>query len=195
MDSTLNYYSKNAKDYFEQTKDASMRMEQDKFLRYLPQKCHILDLGCGSGRDSLSFIKQGYKVTAVDGCKELCDLASNYIGQEVECCDFKDFLRKDTFDGIWACASLLHLEVEDFIKVLKNLNKSLKKDGIMYIGLKKGNDTSSYHGERFFTYYSDRKLQEILKRTKFDIIDIFTTGDVLNRNGVQWINVIVKKKS
>ena len=89
-------------------------------------------MGCGSGRDSKYFLYKGYSVKAIDGSKELCKLASNNIGQEVECADFLDLSYNEEFDAIWACASLLHIDKKDLNKVINNLHKALKKNGIIY---------------------------------------------------------------
>ena len=92
------------------------------FLKHIPKGGHILDLGCGSGRDSLEFIKQGYNVTAVDGSKELSIAASKLIEQEVICSKFEDLKLTETFDGIWASASLLHVNKNDIVDVIQNVS-------------------------------------------------------------------------
>ena len=87
---TLDYYNKNASEYFEQTLNGNFTENYEKFLSRIPQNAYILDLGCGSGRDSKYFIENGYKVKAIDGSIEMCKLASEYIGQEVECMKFDE---------------------------------------------------------------------------------------------------------
>lgn len=192
VNKTLDYYNTNAQEYFSKTINVDMVDKYSRFLKYLPKESNILDFGCGSGRDSLFFIKNGYKVTAVDGCKQLCKLASRYIGQSVKNIDFLDFNSVNTFDGIWACASLLHVDKETFLKILKNLFTSLKENGVIYLSLKLGADYSSYEGDRFFTYYSEETLYNLLKEIKLSVLEDFRTNDVLNRD-IQWINLILRK--
>ena len=67
LDNTLKYYAKNTEEFIASTLEADMSATQEKFLALLPKGAHILDLGCGSGRDSLFFLQQGFQVTAVDG--------------------------------------------------------------------------------------------------------------------------------
>lgn len=80
---TLYFYNNNSKIYIEITFTIDMSHLYNKFLNNIPKNGAILDLVCGSGRDSRAFIDRGYKVTAVDGFKELAKSASKVIGQEV----------------------------------------------------------------------------------------------------------------
>jgi trans-aconitate methyltransferase len=70
---------------------------------------HILDAGCGSGRDSSYFLDKGFDVSAFDASAELAKLASQLIHRPVTVCQFNEYESDKPFDGIWACASLLHV--------------------------------------------------------------------------------------
>ncbi len=59
------------------------------------------------------FGDMGYNVEAVDGSKELCELASRHAGIDVKCTDFSSIDYENRYDGIWACASLLHVESKE----------------------------------------------------------------------------------
>ena len=106
---TISYYDKNALSYCISTFNVDMTDIYSRFERYLPHGGSILDFGCGSGRDSYHFIQAGYSVTAIDASKQICTFASKRIGQEVIQMRFSDIRYEDSFDGIWACASLLHV--------------------------------------------------------------------------------------
>ncbi|NJN00325.1 MAG: methyltransferase domain-containing protein [Aquincola sp.] len=54
-----------------------------RFLARLESGAHILDAGCGSGRDAKAFAEAGFRVTAFDASAELARLASTYCGFEV----------------------------------------------------------------------------------------------------------------
>lgn len=135
---TLEYYNKNAKIYCEQTIFGNLQENYDKFLKYLSQGAYILDFGCGSGRDSKYFIENGYKVKAIDGSKEMCKLASKYINQEVSCMKFEELDDINTYDGIWACSSILHVEKENLPNILIKMINALKVNGIIYASFKIG---------------------------------------------------------
>ena len=152
MDNTLKYYAKNTEEFIASTLEADMSKTQEKFLSLLPKGAHILDLGCGSGRDSLCFVQKGFQVTAVDGSEELAKFAGELIGQEVVVSDFKDLvLPTASFDAIWASASLLHVHSEALPGILAKVIDLAKPGAIFYMSFKYGD----YEGERTGRYYTD----------------------------------------
>lgn len=135
---TLEYYNRNAKIYCDQTLVGNLQENYNKFLKHLPPNAYILDFGCGSGRDSKYFLDNGYKVKAIDGSIEMCKLASKYINQEVTCMKFDELNDINTYDGIWACSSILHIEKENLSNILIKMISSLKVNGIIYTSFKIG---------------------------------------------------------
>ena len=78
------------------------------FLRYLPEHGSILDLGCGSGRDTLAFLQKAYQVEAIDYSESLVKKAQELTGLPVRHQSFYELDEENKYDGVWACASLLH---------------------------------------------------------------------------------------
>ena len=195
-DKTLEYYNKQAFSFVSGTVDVKFFDFQNRFIAYLPESGTILDLGCGSGRDSKAFIGKGYEVTAVDGSEELCKIASDYIGIPVICSTFQEFETDKKFDGVWACASLLHLEYIDLKSVMKKISSYLKNNGCFYISFKYGSFSGERNG-RFFTDMTEEKIREILKDIPSLTIDIeFITGDVREgRENEKWLNMFLIKKN
>ena len=107
-----------------------------KFTVLLHNKDYILDAGCGSGRDSKFFLEQGFNVHAIDASMEMCQLAAEYIGIPVKCLRFDEIEFDSQFNGIWANASLLHIEKSSLPDILRKFNRALKPDGIMYASWK-----------------------------------------------------------
>ena len=81
----------------------------------IARKGIILDFGCGSGRDTKAFLDAGFRVDATDGSAELCALASSYTGIRVRQMLFNELDAVDQYDGIWACASILHLPGQNWL--------------------------------------------------------------------------------
>jgi cyclopropane fatty-acyl-phospholipid synthase-like methyltransferase len=196
MNNTIDYYNKNAKKFCQQTKEVDFDLLYECFLNYLEEGDYILDLGCGSGRDSKYFIENGYRVKAIDGSEEICKIASKYIGQKVECRLFSDISEKDTYDAVWACASLLHIPEKEMSRILELLYHSLKPGGIIYMSFKYGKE-ERIKNNRYFNDYDEEKFRNMIKRIgNYKILETFLTSDARkDRQGEKWLNVIIMKNS
>ena len=193
---TLDYYNKNAKQYCEQTLVGDLQENYDKFLNEIPDSAYILDFGCGSGRDSKYFIDKGYKVTAIDGSIEMCKLASEYINRNVQCMKFDELDDIDTYDGIWACSSILHIEKEKLPSILNKMINALKDGGVIYTSFKIGTGYEIKEG-KYYNYITKEEMQEVLSKANSNvkIIDYFETLPSTKRKAVNtiWGNFIIKK--
>ena len=166
---TLEYYQRNAKEFFSQTINVDMQNVYHPFLEYLP-KTHlsnqqkILDVGCGSGRDSVFFANQGFEVVAIDGSKSLIELAQQTDTRiNWKCLRFDEIAKQswqNQFTGIWACASLLHVHFEELPKLLNDLILCIKSDGILYASFKYGDSEREKDG-RFFCDINEQRWQLI----------------------------------
>ena len=194
---TLDYYNKNSEEYFNSTLNVDMTNTYKEFLKLVPEGGKILDLGCGSGRDSMNFIKLGYEVTAVDGSKELAKKASALLGKEVIVSTFEELELKEKFHGIWACASLLHIKREDLKIVLNNLYNNLDDNGVFYMSFKYGEKEYVDDKNRYFNCFTDESIISFInENTKYNILGLYITEDKLGRvNEVKWVNLICNKKS
>ena len=194
---TLDYYNKNSEEYFNSTLNVDMTNTYKAFLKLLPKGGKILDLGCGSGRDSMNFMKLGYEVTAVDGSKELAKRASVLLGKEVIVSTFEELELKEKFHGIWACASLLHIKREDLKIVLNNLYNNLDDNGVFYMSFKYGEQAYVDDKNRYFNCFTDESIISFInENTKYNILGLYITEDKLGRvNEVKWVNLICNKKS
>ena len=197
MNNTLKKYNENAKEYFEQTKAADMREIYNHFLLMLPKSACILDFGCGSGRDSKFFLEKGYEVKAIDGSSSLCKLASEYIGQDVECMRFDELSDVSKYDGIWACASLLHVERKELPSIFKKMLLALKDNGVIYASFKKG-DQEIIIDDKYYNYVTREILEKILEQIdiKSEIVDYFETETfrTVDRPFSVWENYLIKRK-
>ena len=192
---TLSYYDENAAAFCEGTRNADMSEMRGRFLRYLKPGALILDAGCGSGRDSKFFMESGYRVVALDGSKEMCRQASAYLGQEVQCRRFEEIDEKEVYDGIWACASLLHVPYEILPKVIARLIIALVDGGVLYASFKYGEEEREAGDLREEGWKKVlEEAEEEMKGSRLETVECFVTGDVREGRGEEkWLNVVGRK--
>ncbi len=192
MDS-IEYYNQNAADYFEHTVDIDMQDSWDKFSGLLPEGGSILDLGCGSGRDSAYFISRGFDVTAMDASEEMCELASIHIGQDVLQLSFDEIDFIEVFDGIWACASLLHVPSSRIDDIFNKVIDSLKINGVLFVSFRYGDFEGERDG-RYYTDYRTKALKElVLKHENLELLELQTCEDTRPDSDKVWIYALIRK--
>ena len=193
---TLNYYNTHAKDFIQGTVAVDFHITQDKFLAQLEKGASILDFGCGSGRDTKYFLERGYAVEATDGSAELGKLASEYTGIKVKQMLFSELDAVEKYDGIWACASILHLAWEDLVVVMQKMVRAVKGEGVIYTSFKYGQFSGQRNG-RFFTDLDEEGLAKLLKEVGgLEVKELWITGDVRPGRGEEkWLNVLLTKCS
>lgn len=154
------YYDERADAFYADSVGADMSALYEPFLALLPAGGHVLDAGCGSGRDARAFLDRGYRVTAFDGSKEMAARASQLLGQPVLHLTFQALDREAEFDGVWACASLLHVPRAEMGDVLDRLTRALKPGGTLFLSFKYG-DGEREQGGRFFNDYDEASFARL----------------------------------
>ena len=194
MNHTLNYYNSNAYDFVSGTVDVAFTEMQDIFLECIPAGGKILDFGCGSGRDTKYFLSKGYEVEAIDGSEKLCKIACEYTGIVVKQMLFEELDDVEEYDGIWACASILHVEKKQLPDILKKMTRATKKGGFLYASFKYG-DFEGVKNKRFFTYLTEDSFREIIKEiSEISVERLWISADVrAGRAEERWLNVILRK--
>ena len=193
MNQTSNYYNQHAQAFFENTYQVEMESLYAPFLRYLPEQASILDLGCGSGRDILAFKKKGYQVEAIDYSAELVKKARELTNIEVRQQSFYDLAENNKYDGIWACASLLHCERDRLTEVLGLIFKALKLNGVCYMSFKYGNTDREKEG-RSFTDLNEQQVHDLLKQIdQALLLQQWITVDKRPDRTEEWLNILIRK--
>lgn len=109
------------------------------------------------------------------------------------CKQFNELTESQEYDGIWACASLLHVPSQEIEDVLQRIFRVLKKDGVLYFSVKEGEFEGLREG-RYFTDYTIEKIKALIKDVSdVNIVDIWKTEEVRQEYTVNWINVIIRK--
>ena len=193
---TIDYYNTHAKDFAQSTTDLDFHEVQDRFLTKLPLGARILDFGCGAGRDAKYFAEKGFEVVATDGSEELCKIANRLTGVVAKRMFFSELDETDSYDGIWACASILHLRKEELMDVIPRMIRAVKTDGYLYMSFKYGT-FEGYRGERYFTNFTEKSFEEFIKPfSNVTIIEQWISSDVRPGRGEEkWLNLILQKRT
>lgn len=192
---TLEYYQHHADDFFNSTVNVDMRSLYTPFLERIPKGGRILDAGCGSGRDSKAFIQQGYRVEAFDATGEMAKLASQHTGLPVKQMTFSDVDAVNRYDGIWCCASLLHVSAAELPDAMAKLARALKPGGIWYVSFKHGDGERVKDGRRF-TDLNEQRLNTLLAGLAgITLVGYWITEDKRPDRSEMWLNVLLQKRS
>lgn len=187
------YYDLNADEFFANTVNADMTATRNRFLSQVSTGRHVLDAGCGSGRDVTAFVDAGYRVTAFDASKELVERATRHTGVHVLHMTFEEIVWTAEFDGIWACASLLHVPQVDLQKVMTKLDMALRPHGVLYGSFKYGKGEVQRDG-RTFTNQTETTLGKLMKTVPSLIpIDFWISRDVRPGKADQWLNFLCQR--
>ncbi len=197
---TLDYYDRNSAQFASTTVDIAFTTIQDRFLHYLEPGAVILDFGCGAGRDSRYFLSKGFKVEACDGSREMVRIATQTAGIPVRRMLFAELNDVERYDGIFACASILHVPYAELGDILAKIERALKKGGIAYVSFKYGDFEGERNG-RFFTDMNEERMRERLAAAAslcggegMRIVESWISGDARpGRESEKWLNVILRK--
>jgi SAM-dependent methyltransferase len=194
MDS-IDYYNKNAKNFFDRTINADVQDLYQKFLKHVPNQGRILDAGCGVGRDSKFFLSKGYKVLPFDGSLEMVKLTSNLLGEDALHMLFQAMHFSSEFDAVWANASLLHVPYENLRGVIEGFHNALLPSGILYASFKYGTSMRQTE-DRIFFDMDEGSIEPYLKGL-FAPLEIWKSADtrstVAPSPDKSWLNFIARR--
>jgi SAM-dependent methyltransferase len=191
---TIRYYDDHADEFVRGTIGVNMELLYQPFLAMLPEAGTILDAGCGSGRDSKAFLDRGYSVTAIDASEKMVEATNFLTGISAVKLQFQQMEFANDFDGIWACASLLHVPRRELDTILSAFARALCPTGVCYLSFKEGNSERLRDG-RHFTDFTEPGLREALTHhCEFEIIRIWATADVRPDRRDRWVNALVSKR-
>ena len=193
QDTTLSWYRDNAIQYAEETRNSLVLDALWEFLSRMKEGGTILDYGSGSGRDSAYFLDKGFSVDSLDGSAEMKAQAERLFGIKVKLASFLSLEEKDKYDGIWAQASILHLEEHDLRVALTLIERALKRDGVFYSSFRKG-EGDGYENGRWYTNMTERRFLSFLPASLY-VEKIWESQDVRPGVSKTWLSIICRKKS
>lgn len=190
---TLEFYQSNAARYFESTIHGDMSHAYQKFIPLISKGGLVIDAGCGSGRDSRYFLSKGLVPLPFDASSEMSRVVFERTGLEVCVATFENFVVPHEVEGIWACASLLHVDRVALPGIIQRLGRFLKKGGAFYLSFKSG-DEGRVVNRRYFCDMDEalsRKLASDLEG--FHLLDYWPSIQVSSSVETIWSNLLLQK--
>jgi len=182
---------------------------EKKFAPLVKPAGKVLDLGCGPGHDSQILFDLGFEVIGLDYSQQMIKKAKDLYRESNKLKFIVADMRKlsklfdeNSFDGVWAAASIIHLPREEVKSVLVNLSKIVKNEGIIFFGLKEGDgeelktDNERYGNkqiQRFFTYWDKDEFTSLAQQTNMKLIDysqFISSPD--QKNKTRWARLFYK---
>ncbi|WP_250028683.1 class I SAM-dependent methyltransferase [Paractinoplanes maris] len=155
----------------------------------------LLDIGCGTGQDSLFFQQEGLAVTAVDLSPAMVERA-RAKGVEASVRDVLDLgFARSSFDAVYSLNTLLHVPNGDLSAALVAIRTVMAPGGLFYLGVYGGEDEEGVAPEdvhvpaRFFSFRSDRQVLRFVEPI-FEVLD-FHVYD--NRAGLHFQSLTLVK--
>ena len=194
---TIQTYDKYAKVYADYTSEKLFQYQLNKFISLIKKSPKVLDAGCGAGRDSEYLAEEDCEVIGIDLSEGLLKEARERAPKaKLQKMDFtQTSFKSEEFDGIWCMASLCDIPKKETSEALKEFNRVLKKEGIVYIAVKKGEGEKIImkklyeNNPRFYSFFMEKEIEDLIKSSNFGIISSTTTDD----DGTEWIEIFARK--
>jgi SAM-dependent methyltransferase len=134
------------------------------------QSKSLLEIGAGTGQDSLFFMENGLVTTSTDMSSEMVRLCreKNLTAYQMDFYELQ--FPPESFDAVWSLNCLLHVPKQELGSVLNGIRNVLKMGGLFYFGVYGGDDTEgvwegdTYHPRRFFSFHTDQSIQSAVSR-------------------------------
>lgn len=191
---TLQFYQQEAAVY-SQRNGLKISLALPGFLGRLSPGASILELGCGSGRDTVEMLRLGYDATPTDGSPEMARQAENLLHRQVLVLEFSEIEGDARFDGVWAHACLLHVPVDYLGEVLSRIYRVLNSPGVLFANFKEGAAQGRDRFGRYYNYPSLDALRDIFQQAApwFALEIEKSSGKGYDGAPVSWLNCTATK--
>jgi 2-polyprenyl-3-methyl-5-hydroxy-6-metoxy-1,4-benzoquinol methylase len=191
---SVEFYEQNAEDFFRRSVEADMAHGWQAFTALLPPGGRVLDAGCGSGRDARAFSGMGFEVTAMEASPRLAELARAHTGLPVQVMTFDQAPWRAEFDGVWACASLLHVPRAELASAVGRLRDALRPRGVLWMSFKYGTTERQVAGRHFTDLDEAGAAALVAEIGGMELLSLEVTGDVRDDHaGERWVTAICRR--
>lgn len=193
---TLGHYNDNARLFEDGTRDHDVSQNVSALLRSIegPPPFTILDLGCGPGRDLITFRSLGNEAVGLDGAERFVEMAREASGCEVL---HQDFLALDLthgrFDGIFANAALFHVPTQELPRVLRDLREALRPRRVLFTSNPRGENTEGWHGDRYGAYHDLEGWRRLVTAAGFEELEHYYRPPGRPRREQPWLATVWRK--
>ena len=184
-------YDAHAAEFAKRALTLSMLPQLEAFTGLTTARGLVLDAGCGSGKDFGPLRGCGFRPVGVDLSWGLLAHA-RALGVLLVRADLARLPFADaTFDGLWACSSLVHFDMLSAERVLRELRRVLKPAGSLYASVKFGDDTSEWAdsdvaGRRWFQLWRLPSFAACARAAGFKVV-----GNGLDKG--RWVDLFAIK--
>lgn len=194
-DRDIAFYEAHAQSYSDATWSIDVRPLYDRFLRHVAPRGLILDVGSGSGRDTEAFLNLGYRVEAIEPSPALARISAIRTGVVPCRIRVQELTDESRYDGIWACASLVHVPMQDLPHVFTRLAAAAKPSAAIYVSFKLGRGERIAADGRPFTDLSFEGLEALVAEIPaLQFADSWLSeGEGAARGRDKWLNAILLK--
>ncbi len=196
---TLQVYEKASRLYLDQWGQRRYRVPPllRQLLKVVPKETRILDLGCGPGQDLRYLKSRGYRALGLDGAWPFLTWARNrtlslpLVQGNLSRLPFGP----ESFNAIWAAASLIHLTKRETRQTLSVLSDTVKPGGLMAATLLHGKVSGVLSGGwlpgRYFSRWTKDELNRAVVRAGWTV-DLLVTVTNRERKG-RWLNLMAHR--
>ncbi|MEE9492043.1 MAG: class I SAM-dependent methyltransferase [Gammaproteobacteria bacterium] len=188
----MSFYEKNHQSYFDNT----FKIDADTFLsplaKHLKAGDSLLDIGCGSGRDLLWGVQQGYEAVGFEQSSGLAKLARKHsICKVIEGDFFSYDFSKLRFTALVFVGSLVHLSKKELPMILKSTCRALISGGLVFVTMKEGVGCSQVDDGRIFTLWSQKDLEQIFAEQHLQILDFSRQTSKIRSDDI-WLGYVLR---
>jgi SAM-dependent methyltransferase len=187
---TLDHYNGRAAEFWSGTRDHDVKQNIHALLRHIRGTApfHILDFGCGPGRDLAALRALGHVPIGLEGSHSFAAMARDHSGCEVWEQNFLALaLPAARFDGIFANASLFHVPRQELPRVLGELRAALRPEGVLFTSNPRGNNDEGWKQGRYGSYHDLESWRAFLNAAQFVELEHYYRPSGLPREQQPWL--------